>query len=298
MIIIEKLILTPILYDTTLILIFDLHRYSRITSKMAAAAVQDNNNNIARENMIVYLSPNAVHRMFTVIMEYQPFENECINQNVLQRMLQPGNNDILISNQEYIWHLYIRYLCCNGRLNSMFNMLEHIRQDLNEDANRFNVDSIEMFLNRVDVPGFEGNTILDTFIMWNNDDIAVERLYEFGAVTHITLDNITNIIHHRHWTNPFVNIMRIPGFPSFVRNRIIQQQDIMALINQGERIHNNAAITRHISHYYNTIVGIIHGNNRDPDGIHENEEERLNQIIINNPDINNEHIQNNNIVIA
>ena len=295
MILIEKLIITPILYNTTIDLIFDLPS-TIITSKMAA--VQHNDNNIARENMVVYISPNAVHRMFTIIMEYQPFENECINQNVFQRMLQPGNNDLLISNQEYIWHLYVRYLCCNGRVNSLFGILQHIRQHLNEDANQFNVNSFELFLNRVDVPGFEGTTVLDTFIMWNNDDYSVEQLYGLGAATHITVDNITNVLHHRQWTNPFANIIQIPGFPSFERNRIIQQQDIAALIHQGAYIHNNADITRHISHYYNTIIGIIHGNNRDPDGIHENEQELLNQLIINNPDINNEHIQNNNVVIA
>jgi len=248
---------------------------------------------IERENMTVYLSPNAVHRMFTVIMEYQPFENECINRNVCQRMLHQDDNNILMSNQEYIWQLYVRYLSCNGRVNSLFDMLQMIQRNVNEDQNQYAMDSFEMFLNRVDVPGFEGDTILDTFIAWNNDDISVERFIELGATSHIRVDTITNVLHHRPWSNPFANIMRIPGFPSFERNRVIQQHDIRERMNNGVRIHNNATIERHVSHFYNSVIGMLRRNNRD----NYDEQEVLNQIVLNNPDIDNDYIQNNDIVI-
>ena len=259
--------------------------------------VQHNYENIQRDNMTVYISPSEVHRMFTFTMEYQPFENECINQNVCERMLQYGDN-ILISNQEYIWQLYVRYLCTNGRINTLFNMLQHINTHFIEEQNLYNIDSFEMFLNRVDVPGFEGDTILDTFIMWNNDDVTIERLCDLGATTHIRYDNIINILHHRQWSNPFDNIMQIHGFPSFERNRIIQQPDIRDMMNNGIRIHNNASIQRHISHFYNCIIGLIRIHNPENNGQNYNEQEVLNQIIIINPEINNQEFQNNNIIVA
>ena len=271
---------------------------------MAAAAIQQplNNVNIERHYTNIYISPTIVHRMFNFIMGFQPFENHCLNQNVCERMLGADNvGEILMSNQEYIWHLYIRYLSCSGRTNLMFEMLDRIVEFYRDVYN--NVNRFELFLNRVDVPGFEGTTILDTVILWNNDnDDTIQQLYRMGATTHITLRNIINVIHRREWINPFTNIMHIPGFPNFHRNNLIRQPEILEVVERGVIIHQHARAVRHISHFYETIISLLRYDN---DNVHQdninnvnNEQQILNELIINNPDINNHHVQNNHVVIA
>ena len=205
---------------------------------MAAAAVQQpNNGNLEREHTTIYISPTVVHRMFNFIMMYQPFENHCLNNNVCERMLGADNvGDIFMSNQEYIWQLYIRYLSCAGRTDLLFDMLDRIVEFYHGEMDH-NVNRFELFINRVDVPGFQGTTILDTFIMWNNNDEAIQQLYHMGATTHITYRNITNVTHLRAWENPFTNIMNIPGFPNFHRNNLIRQPEIIEALERGVHIH-------------------------------------------------------------
>jgi hypothetical protein len=258
---------------------------------MAAANQQQIVNNNEQNIQTIYISPNVIHRMFNYVLAYEPFEYICIRQNVCEQML---NQQFQMSNQEYIWQLYIRYLCCTGHINTLFNMLRYIENYYIQENNNININLFELFLNRNDVPGFENITILDMFILWNNNDNFIMRLRNLHATTHITQQNIINFIHQNIWSNPFQNILQIPGFPSFHRNNIVQLPEINALIANGNQINIQIRLQRHISHFHNSVIGVI----RDYQINNNQEQEILNELIINNPELNNEHIQNNNIVMA
>ena len=206
-----------------------------------------------------------------------------------------GTNQIIdITNQEYIWHLYVRYLCCCGQYNELTSTLRNIRetyQALGPDHQ--NRDLFTLFLNRVDVPGMENLTFLDHFLMWCNNSHMVEQLTNMGAQTHYTYQNYRNVLHRTMYVNPFSEFINIPGFPVFDQLNLVRQPSIRAILQNGNRLGINITVRRHIGHYRNTLHALVH--NADFENHHERQRALL-QLPFDNPELRDYDVRNNPIV--
>jgi hypothetical protein len=122
--------------------------------------------------------------------------------------------------------------------------------------NNNNEDAFRLFLNRVDVPGFEDETILDTVLLWNNNATFVCALHNMGAVSHIKYTNIIQRIHRMEWINPFEPIVMIEGFPQFHHNALLDNQNIgNNIANYADYYHFVAR--RHIAHFEDNMQGLF-----------------------------------------
>lgn len=203
---------------------------------------------------MLYISPLHYSRLFDMFVQYQPFLNACARSNVYQHLM---NHNIMMDNEEYSHELYCRYLCCTGRVNDLFAHLNLVRNmygirlrngvnrnNMNEDfdANAHNNELENMchrFMNRVDVPGFENNTLLDMFMMYNNDCDSVVRLHYMGAQTHFRSYNYHNFIHNCAWENPFAQLLNGIGFPVLHAEQLRNHELLHHQLQNYEEDHEN-----------------------------------------------------------
>lgn len=214
------------------------------------AAQQNNAHYINNINETIYIGPRIVHNMFQSHLDFEQFHGLCVQQNVMRFL----NQNIAMTNFEYIKQLYVRYLCFTGQtdmllmsLNNIYNNM-HLHGILFDDQN--NENNFHHFINRVDVPGFENQTLMDTAIMYYNNTNIICVLHNMGGVSHINYRNVINHIHRTEWFNPFNNIINIPHAPQF-NGQYLMEHNIIQNNLHGNI--NNVIARRHISHFENII---------------------------------------------
>ena len=242
----------------------------------------------------MYVSPDQIHAMFDETMDINEFTELCHTEGVCRHLQNRRFENTYITNDEYIWHIYTRYLCCAGDIDGLMDMLDFLRTHYtdNED-DLFNEDAFHLFLNRVDVPGFENTTILDMFIMWNSNLEMVIELDVMGARSHITHNIFTNYIHNSEWSNPFAGVMSIPGFPDITRNAFLVVDDVQEIIREhGDVIDNEIVIMRHGTHFQDTLFGVIQC---IPNARNDQYMNLYDMMLQNNPILNNDAVLDTDI---
>ena len=203
--------------------------------------------NMQHVDPFIYISPDNVQRNIPhYTREY--FTQLCIE----QRVIQNENMDY-----ELFMQIYIRYLCCAGLLNTLFQTLEEVRNHYQ------NNQQFRQFLNIQNVIQLNNEPFIYTFVRWNNNANSFHRLLQLGC--HFNDISVTNLVSHTRWTNPLINILYLPGFPHQINfdifdpnrnrnNNIINwgvEHDIDLLnINNN----HNIIMRRHPAHYIDLLI--------------------------------------------
>ena len=151
-------------------------------------------------------------------------------------------------NHFQFYQYYIRYLACSGRLNEMFAVLLDIQN------NYFDEEQFQDFLNDTSFEEFNHEPFVFMFIRWNTHITSLERLVDMGCRLNIPnpQNQFPEDFHFMPWTNPFLGILDIPGFPAeFTIGMILETyniplepQHVLLRLNNQIKV-----VQRHYAHF-------------------------------------------------